>query len=166
MKIGIELPCKKKLTRWCQNSKVHHHIHSGPRPAPILSHLNPLCTLPASLPKIHSDLILLSTFWSSELVSFLWAFPAKSCRLFSSLSCVLHVDCFVFSGKLLGIRWSHENNTKALHSRELHIAKKINIFVCMWVCMFSEEYADHWFWSLIMDLLYHVSHVAGSCVNR
>jgi hypothetical protein len=69
----------KKLTPWRQNPKVHRHIHNSPPLAPILSQLNPLI-LPASLPKIHSDPILLSTPRSSKCVP----------KLFSPLPCVPH----------------------------------------------------------------------------
>jgi hypothetical protein len=42
---------KKPLGR----PKVHHRTHNSPPPAPILSQSNPIQTLQANLPKIHSD---------------------------------------------------------------------------------------------------------------
>jgi hypothetical protein len=55
-----------QLTTWRKNPKVHHRTHNIPPPVPILSQLNPVHTLQASLPKIHSDAILPPTTWSSE----------------------------------------------------------------------------------------------------
>jgi hypothetical protein len=49
-----------------QNPKVRHHIHNSLPLGPILSHLNPLHTPQAILPKIHSDPILPSTPQSCE----------------------------------------------------------------------------------------------------
>jgi hypothetical protein len=55
-----------ELTPWRQITQVHHRIYKSPPPAPILSQLDPLYILPANLPKIHSDPVLLSMPWSSE----------------------------------------------------------------------------------------------------
>jgi hypothetical protein len=61
-----------QLTRWSQYPQAHHCIYKSPPPAPILSQLDPLYTLPAKLPKIHSDCILPSTPWSSKRSLSFW----------------------------------------------------------------------------------------------
>jgi hypothetical protein len=62
----------EKLTLLRQNLQVHHCIHKGPPPTPILSQLYPLYTPLANLPKIQSDPIYASVF---RVVSFLRDFP-------------------------------------------------------------------------------------------
>jgi hypothetical protein len=76
------------LTLWHKNPKVHHHTHNSPPLVPSLCQSNPIHTLQANLPKIHSDPIYTLVL---RVVSFLRAFPPKPCTLFSPLPCVPHV---------------------------------------------------------------------------
>jgi len=47
--------------------KVHHHIHNSPPPVPVLSQINPVRATPSHFLKIHFNIIILSTFWCSNL---------------------------------------------------------------------------------------------------
>jgi hypothetical protein len=50
-----------QVAPWRHNQKVHRRVYNSPPTIPILSQVNPLHTLPANLPKIHSNPILPST---------------------------------------------------------------------------------------------------------
>jgi hypothetical protein len=54
------------LTPWSQNLKVHHRVYNSPPLVPILSQLSAIHNPAASLPRIYSDPILLSTPRPSE----------------------------------------------------------------------------------------------------
>jgi hypothetical protein len=46
---------------------VSYRVHKGPPLLPILSQMNPFHTFTSNYPKIHSNIILLCTPWSSDL---------------------------------------------------------------------------------------------------
>jgi hypothetical protein len=58
------------LNLWRQNPQVHHRIHKSP--VPILSQIDTLYTPTVNLPKIHSDLIIISVPWSPKWSLSFW----------------------------------------------------------------------------------------------
>jgi hypothetical protein len=74
----------EEIPRLLCNRMVHYRVHNSPSLVPILSHMNPAHTFTPYFPKIHSNIILPSTFRSSE-----WSLPFNSnqpkyCMHFSS----------------------------------------------------------------------------------
>jgi hypothetical protein len=84
----------------CQNPKVHQHVRRSLPPVPTLSQVNPLCTFPANLPKIHSNPILLYMSQSVELfLSF--GLSLQNYLHFSVLSHACHMPCHLIALDLM-----------------------------------------------------------------
>jgi hypothetical protein len=76
----------QEIPRLLWNPKVHYRIHKNPQLVHILSHMNPVHTIPPYFPEIHSNIILLSTSRSSE-----WFLPFRfSDQNFVSISHLSH----------------------------------------------------------------------------
>jgi len=86
--------CKFKLSEsktyhllW--NPNIHDRVHKSPPMVPILSEMHPVHTLPDSFPKIHSNIIFLTTHTSSE-----WSLPFKYSD--QSFVCIyLSRECYI-----------------------------------------------------------------------
>ena len=87
----------QEIPRTLWNPKVHHRIHECPPSVPILSQLHTVST-PSHFPKIHLNIILLSTSGSPQ-----WSFPHVSplepCALLSLLPYAPHAPPISFHRK-------------------------------------------------------------------
>jgi hypothetical protein len=55
----------QELPTTLSNPKVHYRVHKSSPMVPILSQINPIHTIPSCLTKIHFNILLPPTAWSS-----------------------------------------------------------------------------------------------------
>jgi len=102
----------QEIPRPLWNPKFYYHVNNSPPLVPIPSQMHPVHIFPPYFPKIHSNIIIPSTPWSSE-----WSLPFKfSKQNFVRMSHFSHA-CYMFASnnfrwsvKLWSLLQSHQNN--------------------------------------------------------
>jgi hypothetical protein len=95
----------QELPSILRNPKVHYHVHKSPPLVPILSHINPIHTIPSYFSKIHNSIVLHLRlglppcgFPTNVLYAFLLsriraACPAHLILLYFIILIIVEIDC-------------------------------------------------------------------------
>jgi len=127
----------QEISRLLWNPKINYPVPKNPPLVPILRQMRPVHTLPSYFPKIHANIILPSTPWSS-----LQVFQPKYCMHFSSLSSVLHVPP-ISSSVILDIIKKGELIFKYMSSvPQVHPSSSITRWLAPWTeCFWRRLYS-------------------------